>query len=88
MATVLHVTCALVAVSTWHQIQTNDNTPPCRALAAPEVTQKVYFDLKAGDESLGRVVLGLYGNEVPKTADNFATLGAHLLFNCSPDLQA
>lgn len=48
----------------------------CSALAEPEVTQKVFFDLEAGGKSLGRVVLGLYGGEVPKTAANFAALGA------------
>ena len=48
----------------------------CSALAAADVTQKVYFDLQAGDEPLGRVILGLYGNDVPKTAANFAALCA------------
>ena len=48
----------------------------CSAMAAADVTQKVYFDLQAGDEPLGRVILGLYGNDVPKTAANFAALCA------------
>jgi peptidyl-prolyl cis-trans isomerase B (cyclophilin B) len=39
-----------------------------------EVTQKVYFDLEVGDEKLGRVVMGLYGDVVPKTVENFKTL--------------
>lgn len=34
----------------------------------------VYFDIKQGDESLGRIVLGLYGKTVPKTAENFKQL--------------
>jgi hypothetical protein len=38
----------------------------CSALADPEVTQKVYFDVTIGGEPAGRIVLGVYGNEVPK----------------------
>lgn len=30
------------------------------AAAKPEVTEKVYFDIKIGDEDAGRVVIGLY----------------------------
>lgn len=34
----------------------------------------VYFDIKQGEESLGRIVFGLYGKTVPKTAENFKQL--------------
>lgn len=44
------------------------------AVYAPEVTQKVYFDVKVGDQAPERIIMGLYGNEVPKTAANFAAL--------------
>ncbi|MEW5315302.1 MAG: hypothetical protein WDW38_006742 [Sanguina aurantia] len=44
------------------------------ASADPEVTQKVFFDITIGGKPAGRIVLGLYGNDVPKTAANFAAL--------------
>ena len=34
----------------------------------------MYFDVTHGDEELGRVVIGLYGKTVPKTAENFRKL--------------
>ena len=39
------------------------------------MTQKVFFDITNDGESLGRIVMGLYGNDVPKTAENFKSLG-------------
>ena len=46
----------------------------CQAAAEPEVTSKVYFDIEIGGVPAGRVVLGLFGNNVPKTAENFRAL--------------
>jgi peptidylprolyl isomerase len=34
----------------------------------------VYFDIKHGDESLGRIVMQLYADVTPKTAENFRCL--------------
>lgn len=34
----------------------------------------MYFDLRIGDEDVGRVVFGLFGKTVPKTVDNFVAL--------------
>ncbi|XP_057332942.1 peptidyl-prolyl cis-trans isomerase 5 [Microplitis mediator] len=40
----------------------------------PKVTQIVWFDMKQGDEDLGRIKIGIFGNTVPKTATNFIEL--------------
>jgi len=40
----------------------------------PKVTDKVFFDITIGGENIGRIVIGLFGKTVPKTAKNFKTL--------------
>ncbi|QLG70476.1 hypothetical protein HG535_0A04160 [Zygotorulaspora mrakii] len=44
------------------------------ATSDPKVTHKVYFDIEHGGKDVGRIVIGLYGETTPKTAENFYEL--------------
>ena len=45
------------------------STPPMA-----EITKKVYFDVDINGKDGGRIVMGLFGNIVPRTVKNFETL--------------
>ncbi|KAF5827103.1 peptidyl-prolyl cis-trans isomerase [Dunaliella salina] len=68
---VLAVACALVlgCISVVHAAKMASNSPELE-----EVTNKVFFDIEIGGKPAGRVVMGLFGKAVPKTAENFRAL--------------
>ena len=39
-----------------------------------EITDTAFFDISIGNTPAGRIELGLYGNTVPKTVENFKQL--------------
>ena len=42
----------------------------------PTVTDKVFLDISVDDELQGRIVIGLFGADLPRTAENFKQLCA------------
>jgi hypothetical protein len=70
-------------------LELTDGPVPAQA----EVTERVYFDISVDGNDAGRIVIGLYGKVVPKTAENFEALcrgdrthplGAKLAYQGSP----
>jgi peptidylprolyl isomerase len=53
---------------------TMTNQASAESAAQAEITDTVFFDIEINGESAGRIVMGLFGNEVPKTAENFRAL--------------
>ena len=44
------------------------------AHAIAVITDRVFFDITINDVPKGRITIGLFGDEVPRTVDNFMTI--------------
>lgn len=47
---------------------------PHSIIALIQLNLQVFFDISIGGQPAGRVIFGLFGNTVPKTARNFKEL--------------
>jgi len=78
MRVILFIAVAAILVNTLFlsgsSSSTSTSSPLVAAANPKEVTDKVYFDVTIGDEPAGRIVMGLFGKTVPKTAENFRLL--------------
>ena len=54
-------------------IMTTESSSAQSTSEAP-ISHKVYFDIEIDGEPAGRIVFGLFGKDVPKTAENFRAL--------------
>ena len=54
-----------------------------KEIVAPDatITARCFMDISIGDSAPERLVLGLYGNAVPKTAENFKVAFTIFIFN-------
>ncbi|MBC8876316.1 MAG: peptidylprolyl isomerase [Planctomycetes bacterium] len=67
MFRMLMILCAL-------SITTNATIAVAEEASKGKVTTKVYFDVQIDGVKAGRIVMGLFGDDVPKTAENFRAL--------------
>ncbi|XP_056851334.1 peptidyl-prolyl cis-trans isomerase CYP20-1 [Raphanus sativus] len=61
--------CSLLLLGTLSAIQAKKSKENLK-----EITHKVFFDVEIDGKEAGRIVMGLYGKTVPKTAENFRAL--------------
>ncbi|CAB1321470.1 unnamed protein product [Coregonus sp. 'balchen'] len=52
----------------------SENVGCSRGRVGPKVTEKVFFDITVAGHEVGRIVIGLFGDVVPLTVNNFVAL--------------
>ena len=60
--------------SSWRYAEDEDGNKDQPVKPQAEITTRCFFDISINGTPKGRIVMGLYGNIVPKTAFNFESL--------------
>eukprot|EP00873_Tetraselmis_striata_P021682 jgi/Tetstr1/441946/TSEL_030151.t1 len=66
----------LLLLAGWQAPRPIAAAPDGPSSRADDYTHEVYLDIDIGNERAGRIVVGLYGNVVPKTVENFVGLAS------------
>ncbi|PRQ45016.1 putative peptidylprolyl isomerase [Rosa chinensis] len=66
--------CASVSVKPQTMVCVNSIANEVEEQLQAKVSTKCFFDIDIGGEAVGRVVIGLFGEDVPKTVENFRAL--------------
>eukprot|EP00466_Bigelowiella_natans_P010244 jgi/Bigna1/86600/estExt_fgenesh1_pg.C_120050 len=65
---------AALCLGTYAALTAGGNTAQVPMLGSETITSKVFFDVEVAGKPAGRITMGLFGNTVPKTCDNFRAL--------------
>jgi peptidylprolyl isomerase len=71
---VLVLFCSLAVVAAAGGMRMGGKMPLHPAGGKEAITSTVFFDMVIGSKPIGRITMGLFGETVPKTAENFRAL--------------
>lgn len=69
--------------SLMHELNSEENNKETQKVNIEDTSLYPYFDIQIGDEQVGRIVMELFDEEVPKTCRNFRHLCATNILNNS-----